>query len=217
MFKLLIFDLDGTLFDTAPGIARAMHRLMRERGEKPLPDELIRTFIGLGLSSLIAQLDDATQNRLGSRDKLLEDFRRHYKSTFLEETEPFPGVVEFLRGWPNEIAIVSNKHDDYIYELISRSPLAQFSWRHICGGNTHEQPKPSAIPLYAAMREAHAMPEQTLMIGDGLPDIIAAQNAGVRSIAIEFGYTPVVDLISAGAHARLKSYSDLSQLIQMLA
>ena len=215
MIKLIIFDLDGTLFDTAPGIRRAVNRLMAERGHAPLSDALIDSFIGYGIVPLVKQLNDSTQNSLGPTDQVVADFRRNYKATFLDDTQPFPGVVEFLSHWPHEIAVVSNKHDDYIHELIGRSPLSRFHWRHVCGGNTHVRPKPYALPLYVAMRAANAQPEQTLMIGDGLPDIWAARNAGTYSLAVEFGYTSITDLINAGAHARLANYSELSKVIQI--
>ncbi len=215
MIKLIVFDLDGTLFDTAPGIRRAVNRLMRERGEAPLPDAQIDSFIGYGIKPLVEQLDNATQNSLGPLDELIADFRRNYKLTFLEDTEPFPEIVEFLDKWPHEIAVVSNKHDDYIIELIARSPLARFHWRHVCGGNTHARPKPYALPLLAAMNAANAKPRETLMVGDGLPDIWAARNAGTFSLAVEFGYTPIEDLVKAGAHARLSRYSELSKTLQL--
>ena len=215
MIKLIVFDLDGTLFDTAPGIRRAVNRLMAERGQAPLPDALIDSFIGYGIVPLIKQLNDSTKNSLGPLDQIAADFRRNYRATFLDETNPFPGVVEFLNHWPHEIAVVSNKHDDYVYELIDRSPLCRFHWRHVCGGNTHVRAKPYALPLYAAMQAANVQPEQILMIGDGLPDIWVARNAGAYSLAVEFGYTPIADLINAGAHACLSSYSELSKVIQI--
>jgi phosphoglycolate phosphatase len=214
MIKLLMFDLDGTLFETARGIHKAINQLMAERKEPPLSFELVSTFIGYGLRRLIDELDQATQHRLGDLHQLELDFRRLYTGLFLQESTLYPGVTEFLKSWPHELAVVSNKDEFYVRELITRTELNQFNWSSLIGGNTYPTKKPDPEPLLSAIKNAKTTNENALMIGDGLPDIEGAKRAKVRSIAVTFGYTPISELIQAGADGTLEHYQELSKLIQ---
>ncbi len=214
MINLLMFDLDGTLFETANGIHKAVNALMAERREPPLSYELVSSFIGFGLHRLILQLDQATQHRLGDIQKLESDFHRHYRLIFLPESHLYEGVISFLETWPHKLAVVSNKDEFYVRELVSKSELKKFNWSHIIGGNTLRYKKPHPEPLYSAMQAAGVSANTTLMIGDGLPDIQSAQRAKVRSVAISFGYTTISELIQAGADCRLDSYKDLPKVIE---
>lgn len=209
-----MFDLDGTLFETARGIQKAVNQLMVERHEPELSYELVTSFIGFGLHKLIEQLDLATQHRLGSRERLEADFRRIYSSMLVEESQLYPGVVEFLSKRSEHLSVVSNKDELYVREMIARSPLRQFRWSHLIGGNTFLKKKPHPEPLFESMRSAGALPHEALMIGDGLPDIQGAKNAGVRSVAVTFGYTPISELIQAGADSQIASYNDLPNVIK---
>ncbi len=217
MINLLMFDLDGTLFDTAPGIANAFNTLLVERGEAPLSKELISSHIGFGIRDLIEKLEQTMAVRLGDTDKLEEDFRRHYLQNFISESYLYPGVIEFLESWPHHLAIVSNKNDHYVNELVLQTELRRFRWRKIIGGNTLEVKKPDPLPIQTVLRELDLQPHQALMIGDGLPDIQAAQNAGVKSIAVTFGYTPLAELIQSGAHASINHYKQLANVIQQFS
>lgn len=209
-----MFDLDGTLFETARGIHNAVNELMKERNEPPLNYELVSSFIGFGLHRLVLQLDEATQHRLGNLATLERDFRRIYSSIFLNQSYLYDGVVDFLKSWPHQIAVVSNKDQFYVRELIARTQLSNFTWSHLIGGNTLPYKKPHPEPLFAAMEAAGVGAQGSLMIGDGLPDIQSAQQAKVRSVAISFGYSTISELIQAGADARLDTYKDLSKVIK---
>lgn len=213
MIKLLMFDLDGTLFETSRGIHNAVNGLMHERGEKPLSYELVTSFIGFGLPKLIAQLDATAQHRLGDFNQLATDFRRIYSAIYLQQSELYEGVVDFLKSWPHKIAVVSNKDEIYVRGLVEYSELKNFSWSTIIGGNTLFKKKPDPEPLFKAMNAANVEPAEALMIGDGLPDIEGAQRAKVRSVAISFGYSNISDLIQAGADSTLHHFKDLNKVI----
>lgn len=214
MINLLMFDLDGTLFDTAKGIANAFNRLMAERDEAPVDENLITSHIGTGLRDLMTKVDAALAHRLGDIDQLEKDFLRHYTQNFLAESIIYPGVIEFLDLWPHHVAIVSNKSEFFVRELVMNTELRRFNWRKIVGGNTFSTKKPHPQPLLEVIREVQTLPQNGLMIGDGLPDILAAERAGVKSVAVEFGYTPISELIRSGAHAAISHYKELPKVIE---
>lgn len=217
MINLLIFDLDGTLFDTAQGISNAFNNVLKERGESPISHELISAHIGTGLRDLLSQLDLKFQHRLGDINKLEQDFYRHYDNNFLTESVVYPHIADFLKNWPHEIAVVSNKKEHYVRELIVKKELQNFPWRRLIGGNTFTYKKPHPLPLLETMKEVGVSASETLMIGDGEPDILAAGRAMVKSVAVSFGYTPISQLIQLGADATISTYEELPKVIRELS
>jgi phosphoglycolate phosphatase len=216
MINLLMLDLDGTLFDTAQGIANAFNRLLAERGEPAIDRDLIVKNIGQGLRDLLSKLDSKLAHRLGDLQKIETDFHRHYRQNVVTESPLYPGVLEFLKSWPHRLAIVSNKDEFYVRELVEKTELRQFEWATLIGGNSLPQKKPHPLPLHEAIRLAGSSTRAALMVGDGLPDILAARQAQVKSVAISFGYTPLSELIQNGADAVLHSYGDLPKVIHSL-
>ena len=217
MIKLLIFDLDGTLFDTAQGITNAFNNLLVERGEAPIDRETIVSYIGTGLKDLLVRLGEEYVTRLGDMRKLEEDFKKHYNSNFLNESQLYPGVIDFLDSWEQKLAIVSNKQEYYVRELVAQTALKKYNWEKIFGGNSLPTKKPHPQPLLEVLAHSGVKAEETLMIGDGLPDVLAARAAGVKSVAVSFGYTPISELIQSGAHATISSYKELPKAIHSLS
>jgi len=216
MIRFLIFDLDGTLFDTAQGIANAFNRLMKDRGIAPVDTRTVIDHIGSGLKDLIDKLDAATSHRLGNLDQLEKDFHHYYKQNILSDSSIYPGAVDFLKKWPHKIAIVSNKNEEYVRDLVKNTELGKFPWTHLIGGNTLPAKKPDPLPLRHVMGENKISPENSVMIGDGLPDILAANNARVKSVAIGFGYGRLPALMQNGAHASITHYNELAQTLKNL-
>lgn len=217
MINLLMFDLDGTLFDTAQGIANAFNRLLVERGEAPIDTQLIISNLGYGMKDLLEKIDLSLAHRLGDLQRLEDDFHKHYKKNFIDESTLYPGIIEFLNQWPHQIAVVSNKHDYYVNKLIRQTELKKFKWVTILGGNTLPAKKPDPIQIFHTLETAKLFAHNALMIGDGLPDVQAAQNAKVRSVAVSFGYSPISELIRHGAHSTITHYSQLPDVIQILS
>lgn len=211
--RLLIFDLDGTLIDSAPDIVSAVHSLTRSRGLPDLPDAQVRTAIGEGLRALIHSVFPVAKTDPEYSLELEADFERHYEAHLLEKTRVFPGVESFLNVWPGAISIVTNKQERFARASLAGVGLDTFDWIRIFGADSLPEKKPSPLPLLETMRAAGVPPEQTLMIGDGIPDIVAARNAGVRSIAVEFGYADVAKLVALGASATVSGFDKLLPLI----
>ena len=216
--RLLIFDLDGTLLDTAPDIINAINDLMLERNRPPLPNSQIIAAIGEGLKSTVFKLFPECHGDSVALQTLESDFLRHYENNLTQLTQPFPGGIDFLDGLSpqTQIAIVTNKYERLAKKLITSGPLSRFPWLVIFGADSLAAQKPDPLPLREAMRIAGTTQAQTVMIGDGTPDMRAARAAGVRSIACEFGYTALSVLLAAGANVTLASYDRLPKVLRDL-
>jgi 2-phosphoglycolate phosphatase len=187
--RAIIFDLDGTLADTAPDLARALNRLRDDRGLPPLPLTQLRPYASSGARGLI-------QAGLGiGRDHaefpvLRESFLDHYESSLCVDTRLFPGVAELLdaldaRGMP--WGIVTNKAARFTLPLMR---LLGLSARAACvvSGDTTPHLKPHPEPLLHASRALKLTPEYCVYLGDDLRDVEAAIAAGMLPIAVRWGY-----------------------------
>lgn len=200
MAGLLIFDLDGTLIDTAPDLVGTMNTVLGEEGIPPFPLSQARNFIGLGARTMLKMGFDASGHEIGS-DKLEELFVRflnHYRENISVRSRPFPGAIDAMTrfsdaGW--QLAICTNKLEHLAVKLLGELGLKD-RFGTITGGDTFEKAKPDPLPIKGTIAKLNASQKQTIMIGDARPDIDGARNAGIPSIAVDFGYTsePVTSL-----------------------
>ncbi len=181
-----------------------------------LPDSDIVAAIGEGLKSLVFSLFPETKNNPTALLKLENDFMDAYSRNLVVRTRPFPGVKEFLDRCPYRIAIVTNKNKVWADKTLAALELHSYNWVEVFGADSLAEKKPHPLPLQEVMRLASAQPQETVMIGDGAPDMNAARNAGVRAIAVEFGYLPKETLLGLGAVASFADYSALPALLAHL-
>lgn len=214
--KLAIFDLDGTLIDSAPDIVDTTNSLLRQYGEPELPDATIVSAIGEGLRQLIHSCFPQLANSEESIQKIDRDFYRLYRANMVRKTVVFPGIHEFLESSPYKIAIVTNKFEDLTHLTLEKLELNRYPWVKVFGADSLPERKPHPLPLFEVMRAASVTANETVMIGDGLPDMGAAKAAGVRSLACEYGYCAAEKLIAAGATSTVKSPQELSQALLRL-
>lgn len=214
--KLLLFDFDGTLFNTAPGIHKAVNMVAKERGLEDFSFELVTQLIGYGAESLIHHLDDYSKHRLGEITQMTQRFRQVYDEIALDNSEIFPGAIDFLKSWDGELGIVSNKGEGALKMLVENSELSTFNWKCVFGGDTFEQKKPHPLPLLKAMEVAGFSTLDTILVGDGVPDAKSSQAANLPFIGVRFGYAPESLLIQNGCYFFIDSYSELSQQIQLV-
>lgn len=210
---LVIFDFDGTLVDTAPDLVRATNRFLGSKGLKTLPESRIRAEIGMGLKRLLVAVYPKTA--AGDSDHaatLYEEFTKIYEEEYLHSPKLFDGAVEFLEAWSGKIAIVSNKRERFIMPILKKVGLGDAGWSRVIGGDTVGQMKPHPLPFLKAMEAAGARPEETLIVGDGIPDVIGALNVGSRCIVVDFGYTPADELMNLGGWARIENLSEIGAL-----
>ncbi len=214
--RFLIFDLDGTLVDSAPDIVDTTNFLMRARGRSPLPEETIVAAIGEGLKKLVHELFPETHGNPEEQARLEADFFQAYEDHLLKKTTVYPGVQEFLKKWPGKIAVVTNKYEKMAVQTLEGLGLMTHPWVCVFGAETFPKKKPDPLPLIEAMKLADCKPEETLMIGDGLPDLYAARAAGVRSIACTYGYCKPELLKEHGATVFANTFTQLEEVVSQL-
>jgi phosphoglycolate phosphatase len=217
MNPLLVFDLDGTLIDSAPDICRAVNRTLTTYGKNALTTETIVSHIGEGLKKLIADLFAEDNLPAGDTLDIEGQFLRIYEEEMFGETRIYPGVEEFLTNYQGPMAIITNKNELPAKAIIKHLGLHRFPWVNIFGADTLAERKPSPLGLQTMMKLAGHAPENTFMIGDGIPDMVSAKRAGVPSIAIGFGYTTLDILQEYEPVAVLEHYSKMPELLTRIS
>jgi phosphoglycolate phosphatase len=215
--QLVILDFDGTLVDTAPDLVRATNFFMDFKGFSPLPEEQIRAEIGMGLKKLIIDLYPEQSEDKEFHNDLETEFLTIYEREYLASPKLFDGAMEFLQSWPGQKAIVSNKKVRFIKPILQKLGIDNIGWSRVIGGDTYPHMKPHPQPFLEAIQSAGATPEETLIVGDGLPDVQGALAIGCQCVAVEFGYTPADQLIDLGAWSKIASFHDLLPLISSLS
>ncbi|AFY00079.1 HAD family hydrolase [Bdellovibrio bacteriovorus] len=217
MNPLLVFDLDGTLIDSAPDIIVAVNRTLANHSKPTLSDELIISHIGEGIKKLIADLFKDAPLEPADIIALEMEFLKTYEEEMLQKTRIYPGVEDFLSRYQGPMGIITNKNEIPAKVILKHLGLDKYPWVNVFGADTLEERKPSPLPLRTMMKLAGRLPGNTLMIGDGIPDMVSAQRAGVASIAIGFGYTATPILESYEPLAVLEHYQELSGLIERIS
>jgi phosphoglycolate phosphatase len=187
--KAVLFDFDGTLADTASDLALALNRVRAERELPALPLEQLRGHASAGARGLL----EAGMGVLPEHPEykpLREAFLKHYADDICVDTRLFPGIAELLaaieaRGlrW----GIVTNKSTELTWMVVKELGLDQRAACVVCGDTTpHLKPHPASL-LHAA-QELALTPPHCVYLGDDLRDIQAARSAGMRAVAVEWGY-----------------------------
>ena len=203
--RAVLFDLDGTLVDTAPDLGNALNLQRAKHGLAPLAQEVIRPQASHGARGLLALGFDLHPDdpRFAS---MREEFLQLYADNICHASRPFPGVLELLdaleaRGlkW----GVVTNKPARFTEPLMSVLDLAERA-TCIVSGDSCAQPKPHPAPMLVAAGLCEAMPAQCLYLGDAERDIEAAPPAGMPALVAAWGYLGVDDTPHAwGAHAQI--------------
>jgi len=185
--RAVLFDLDGTLADTAPDLAAALNRLRSDQGLGPLPLEQVRPFASAGARGLV-HAGFGVKPGDGEYDALREAFLEFYRERPCVETRLFPGIAELLQELSRRAiawGVVTNKATRFTERILASLGLAPDCV--VCGDTTpHLKPHPAPM-LHAA--GLLALPtKDCYYLGDDLRDIQAARAAGMRAVAVEWGY-----------------------------
>jgi phosphoglycolate phosphatase len=214
--QAVLFDLDGTLADTAPDLAAAVNKMRHDRGLDMLPLEDLRPLASAGARGLIGCAFGVGPDHEGFAS-MREEFLANYEADLCIETTLFPGIADILdeldeRGvrW----GIVTNKVarlTDPLIELLSLDQRASC----VVSGDTTPHAKPHPAPLLHAAKELGMRPEQVVYVGDDLRDVQAGFAAGMVTVAAAYGYCGT-DLPPAQWHAQhvVKSTAELRRLLR---
>jgi phosphoglycolate phosphatase len=196
----IVFDLDGTLIDTAPDLVDTLNVVFAREGLPLVPYARARNMIGGGARNMIARGIAADGRMLAPAelDRLFGEFIVHYSEHIADRSRPFPGLPEALDDLAGKgfcFAVCTNKLERLSVLLLNRLGLAH-RFAVICGQDTFGMQKPDPEVLRRTIAAAGGSLQNAIMIGDSLNDIRTARAAGVPVIAVDFGYTerPVAEL-----------------------
>ena len=203
--KLLVFDLDGTLIDSAQDLCNSVNAALAAFGRNPLPDPAIASFVGNGAQMLVRRsvamadgiaLEAVPEDLLGQTYAFFIQYYREHKLDF---TYAYDGVLEALSALKQlhdepgtatrAMAVLTNKPVRPARGICEGLGMAGY-FTHIYGGDSFPVKKPDPLGLRTLMEEVGAAPEETVMIGDSKVDVQTARNAGAWAVGCAFGFGP---------------------------
>ena len=185
----VLFDLDGTLIDTAPDMANALNILLEEEGCDILGFSYIRPFVSNGSAALV-QLGFPDLEDPSTIDRLKKRYLEIYVNKLCIHSALFPGMIKLINHIENEQmrwGVVTNKPSWLTNPLMEQIGLAKRAACIISGDTTNNR-KPHPEPMYLACKQANSKPEHCIYIGDAQRDIQAGANAGMQTVIANYGY-----------------------------
>lgn len=185
--RAVLFDLDGTLADTAADLCTALNRLRREQGLEPVPVERVRPFASAGARGMLQVGFDIKPDD-GEYTALREAFLELYREVACVKTRLFPGIAELLAALAKRSVrwgIVTNKAMRFTERIVAGLKLQPDC---VVSGDSTEHLKPHPAPLLLAAKQLELAPAECLYLGDDFRDMQAARAAGMRPVAVDWGY-----------------------------
>jgi phosphoglycolate phosphatase len=220
--RAVVIDLDGTLLNTAPDLAKAAELMMAELGLPAVPMETIKTYIGNGVSRLVKRVLTGDMDAEPDAElftKALHSYQRHYGEHVADQSRPFDGVVEGLKAMKEagyRLACITNKAEQFTVPLLLATHLHGY-FELILSGDTLPKRKPDPLPLLHACEQFGIQPSELLLIGDSLNDTQAARAAGCHVFCVPYGYNRGRPVSELDLDAVVPSLIDASKLIKTAA
>lgn len=188
----IVIDLDGTMVHSAPELAEAANRMLRDMGRPAVSQDLLMSYIGNGISWLVKRAltgDMHAEPDAALYNQALPIFEKHYAALSLH-SKPYPGVAEGLKAMKEagfRLGCITNKVARYTEPLLKGCGLAQY-FDIVLSGDTLPEKKPHPLPLLHSARFFGVPVEKLLLIGDSLNDTLAARAAGCPVFCVPYGY-----------------------------
>jgi phosphoglycolate phosphatase len=214
--RAILFDLDGTLADTAPDLAAAVNRLRSDRGLEPTPYAVLRPTASAGARGMIGAAFGLTPKDEGYEELRVQWFE-YYQSAMAVHSTLFDGIADLLRGLEQQglaWGIVTNKPERFTNPLVPLIGLQRASC--VVSGDTTPFPKPHPAPLLEAAARMGLAPSECWYAGDDLRDIEAGHAAGMTTIACAWGYCGAHEPTTWGADYLVERPLDLLALLEPL-
>jgi len=189
MFEAVLFDLDGTLADTAPDLGGTVNFLLQEEGRPQQAIEILRPWVSQGVRGLL-KTGFGIDKQHPEYERLAQRFLEIYANRLCDETRLFDGIPELLDALENmglSWGIVTNKRMRFTDPLVELLALSQRT-PCVVSGDTTAEAKPSPLPVLHACGLLGSAPERTLYVGDDRRDIEAGRAAGCLTVAVSYGY-----------------------------
>ena len=213
----VLFDLDGTLIDSAPDLGAAADKMRTDRFLEPLPLSLYRPMAGAGARGMIAVAFGLTPQD-AAFEALKEEFFFNYEARLVKKTYVFDGVAELVARICDsglQWGVVTNKSARFTLPLTRAMPLFTTA-RTIISGDTTPHAKPHPAPLLEAARQLDLPPARCIYVGDDERDIVAGRAAGMPTVAAAYGYLgTVTDTVSWNADFTINRPFELLNLLKM--
>ncbi|WP_454622283.1 phosphoglycolate phosphatase [Bradyrhizobium cenepequi] len=197
---IVVFDLDGTLVDTAPDLISALNYVLDREGLAPVPLQSARTMIGAGARRMIERALELDGRQASTDDisRLTHDFIDYYAAHIANESRPFEGLetaLDELTAQGFRLAVCTNKLE-FLSKLLLDELGLSARFAAICGADTFGVSKPDPAILRQTVVRAGGQLPSAVMVGDAGPDVGVARRAGIPVIGVEFGYTeiPIAEL-----------------------
>jgi len=215
----IIFDLDGTLVDSAPDLTGALNHTLGTLDLPYVDQDSVRQMVGFGERRLIEQCVEAAGVSLNDDEieAALQVFLDYYRDHIVDQTRPFPGtraVLKKLQRAGAVMAVCTNKPQDLSEKVLSSLKLNHF-FKTIIGADAVENRKPHADHVHATLAAMGGAAENAIFVGDSATDVNAARNAGIPVIAVSFGYS-TIEPEDLGADDLIDDMTELSFAIDDL-
>lgn len=219
-FKAVVFDLDGTLIDTAPDLAATLNHVLASVGRPAIALGEIRHMVGDGVAKLIERglaasgppVDEETFQRLH------QGYVAHYRAHIADHSKPFPRLRETLaafRAAGTKLGVCTNKPIELTDLLLAKLDLAR-SFGAVIGGDSLPKRKPDPLPLRVALERLGAEKSRAVMIGDSKNDLDTARAYGIPCVLVTFGYT-AIPADKLGADAVISDYGELPRALARIS
>jgi len=215
--KAVVFDLDGTLIDSAPDIAHALNRAAERRGIEPFPLDQVKEMIGGGVPQLVGRALRARGLPGDGLMPLVEEFIALYRENLTTNTTIYEGGRELLAQLHSEgrrLGICTNKNHELTVGILQQLDLLKY-FGSVLGEREGRPRKPDPAPLLEVVAELGASPQNALMAGDSEADVACARAAKMPVLVVGFGYSRIAPE-ALGADAVISTLSDLPQFFSSL-
>jgi len=211
-FRLIIFDLDGTLIDSRVDVANAANAARASVDLASLPLETVQGYVGDGVTKLVERI--LPENKRDAFDAALAAFLEFYAAHSLDHTTLYPGVRETVEtlAQSRKLAVVTNKRRYLTMPILEGLGIAGF-FAQVVGGDGPLARKPSPEPLLSVCEAEGIPPNESLMVGDSPTDVSAARAAGISVCGVTYGYKPPEVVRAANPDFIINSIPGLLELV----
>lgn len=206
-----LFDLDGTLIDTAPDLTGALNQALAAFGHAPVQVAQARNWVGQGAKASLLRALAHQGAPADEVDAMLTCFLDHYRRHIADLSAPFPGVEAALQALAErgaKLAVVTNKREELTNQLLQEIGFTHH-FQAVVGGDSTAHPKPAADPALAALAALQVPPAEALFVGDSQADVGCARAAGCDVVCVAYGYRQGAAAADLGADAVIESFLDL--------